>query len=90
VEFLKNDTATLILHSLYNVCFEAGKVPSTWSKHIITSILKSRNKDNLCLIELFPLLVLCLSYIAAFLMTELLNGPVMLIAEQKGRLWPVG
>ena len=44
-ELLKNDSALLMLHSLYNRCFAYGQVPSAWSKCIITPIPKSSTID---------------------------------------------
>jgi len=44
-EVLKNDTSVLVLHSLFNVCFQTGQIPSLWSKSIINPIPKSGNKD---------------------------------------------
>ena len=34
-EILKNDAAVLFLHSLFNICFDNGIVPSIWNKCII-------------------------------------------------------
>lgn len=45
-EVLKNHASVLVLHSLFNVCFETGQVPTTWSRSIINPIPKSGNKDK--------------------------------------------
>lgn len=44
-EVLKNDSSLLVLHSLFNVCFETRKVPTVWSRSIINPIPKSGNKN---------------------------------------------
>ena len=44
-EVLKNDTAIVVLHILFNVCFQTGQVPHLWSKSIINPIPKSSSKD---------------------------------------------
>lgn len=44
-EVLKNDTSIFILHSLFNVCFQSGQVPTLWSKSIINPIPKSSSND---------------------------------------------
>ena len=45
-EVLKNNTSVYVLHSLFNVCFETGRIPSMWAKSIISPIPKSGNKDK--------------------------------------------
>ena len=37
-EVLKNDSPVLLLHSLFNVCFQTGQVPTLWSRSIINPI----------------------------------------------------
>ena len=44
-EVLVNDATVLFLHSLFNVCFETGKVPLIWGKTIINPIPKSSSAD---------------------------------------------
>ena len=41
VESLKNNTSVLFLHSLFNICFNRGVIPSIWGKCIINPIPKS-------------------------------------------------
>lgn len=40
-ELLKNDSALVMLDSLFNRCFMSRSVPPAWSKGIITPALKS-------------------------------------------------
>ena len=44
-EILKNDAAVLFLHSLFNIYFDNGIVPSIWNKCIINPIPKSSCSD---------------------------------------------
>ncbi len=44
-EVLKNDTTISFMHVLFNVCFDAGVVPSLWGKCIINPIPKSSTSD---------------------------------------------
>lgn len=45
-EVLRNDTAVSFLHILFNVCFDAGVIPSDWGKCIINPIPKSCTDDK--------------------------------------------
>ena len=45
VDVLQNNTALLFLHVLFNVCFETGRIPSTWGKSIISPIPKTSTAD---------------------------------------------
>ncbi len=44
-EVLKNDTTISFMHVLFNVCFDAGVVPSLWGKCIINPLPKSSTSD---------------------------------------------
>ena len=44
-EVLKNDVAILFMHTLFNICFDKGIVPSIWGKCIINPIPKSSSSD---------------------------------------------
>ncbi|XP_053402804.1 uncharacterized protein LOC128558049 [Mercenaria mercenaria] len=44
-EVLKNDTAILFLHALFNTCFSNGTVPTVWGKSIVNPIPKSSASD---------------------------------------------
>ena len=44
-EVLKNDSAILFLHVLFNICFDKGTIPSEWGKCIINPIPKSSTSD---------------------------------------------
>ena len=44
-EVLKNAKVTTFLHQFFNVCFESGKIPETWSKGIINPIPKASTSD---------------------------------------------
>ena len=44
-EVLKNDKVISVLVSLFQLCFDSGKVPSAWKKSIICPIEKSKEKD---------------------------------------------
>ncbi|XP_052810397.1 uncharacterized protein LOC128238477 [Mya arenaria] len=44
-ETLKNETAIIVLHSLFNVCFHTGIIPKLWSRSIINPIPKSSCKN---------------------------------------------
>lgn len=35
-DVLKNDASVLVLHSLYNVCFHPGSLPSIWTNASLT------------------------------------------------------
>ncbi|WAR16591.1 hypothetical protein MAR_031185, partial [Mya arenaria] len=41
VEVLKNESAGMLLHILFHICFQTGKVPSSLSKNITNPIPKS-------------------------------------------------
>ena len=43
---LKNDVAILFMHTLFNICFDKGIVPSIWGKCIINPIPKSSYSDR--------------------------------------------
>lgn len=45
-EVLQNDTSVLFLHTLFNVCFSNGTVPSIWGKCIINPIPKPSMTDS--------------------------------------------
>ena len=45
-DVLKNSSSISFIHSLFNVCFKTGKIPSIWSKNIINPIPKSSTGDN--------------------------------------------
>ena len=45
-ETLNNKLTIYFLHSLFNVCFDTGSVPSTWQYGFITPILKCSNFDK--------------------------------------------
>jgi hypothetical protein len=44
-DVLKNEASLFVLHSLFNVCFQTGRIPSLWSKSIINPIPKSSSND---------------------------------------------
>jgi hypothetical protein len=44
-DVLKNDSSVMFLHSLFNVCFETGTIPTSWGKSIIYPIPKSSTND---------------------------------------------
>ena len=44
-EVLKNAKVIAYLHQFFNVCFELGKIPETWSKGIINPIPKASTSD---------------------------------------------
>ena len=44
-ELLSNDNCLPILSSLFNKCFESGKIPSIWLKAIVVPIPKGAEKD---------------------------------------------
>jgi hypothetical protein len=45
-EAIKNDTAVLFLHVLFNICFSNGTVPSSWGKCVINPIPKTGTQDS--------------------------------------------
>ena len=45
VDVLKNDTSVLFLQILFNVCFETGRIPTSWGKNIIIPIPKTSTAD---------------------------------------------
>ena len=45
-EVLKNTKVVAFLHSLFNICFETGKIPETWSRGIINPISKASTSDS--------------------------------------------
>ena len=45
VEVLKNDSTVIFLHTLFNICFSSGNVPSIWGKCIINPIPKASTND---------------------------------------------
>ncbi len=45
VEVVRNDSAILYMHHLFNICFESGIIPKIWSKSIINPIPKSSTAD---------------------------------------------
>ena len=53
---LKNDSAILFLHVLFNICFDEDVIPSDWGKGIINPI---PNQVPLTLGTLFPTVVSC-------------------------------
>ncbi|XP_060597913.1 uncharacterized protein LOC132751716 [Ruditapes philippinarum] len=44
-EALKNDTAVMFMHALFNVCFKSGTIPNIWGKNVINPIPKSASMD---------------------------------------------
>ena len=44
-EVCKNQIAIYVLHTLFNLCFKTGKVPSMWNRGIITPIPKCSTSD---------------------------------------------
>ncbi|XP_053391507.1 uncharacterized protein LOC128554275 [Mercenaria mercenaria] len=44
-EMYKNRVAITVLHRLFNVCFETGKIPTDWGKGMINPIPKSGSTD---------------------------------------------
>ena len=44
-EVLKNAKVIAFLHQFFNICFESGKIPETWSKGIINPIPKASTSD---------------------------------------------
>lgn len=45
-EVSRNDVSDSCLHSLFNVCYSKGIVPSEWEKCIINPIPKSNTQDK--------------------------------------------
>ena len=45
VELFKNNTALNALTRIFNICYDSGKIPSLWSKGMITPIPKSSTSD---------------------------------------------
>lgn len=45
VELFKNNTAFNVLTCIFNICYDFGKIPSLWSKGMITPIPKSSTSD---------------------------------------------
>ena len=46
-EALKNNTAVMFMHDLFNLCFKSGTIPTIWGKSIITPIPKSSSMDTM-------------------------------------------
>ncbi|CAG2209988.1 unnamed protein product [Mytilus edulis] len=46
IELYRNDILLYVLHNLFNKCFKFGKIPSMWSKGIITPIPKCSTADT--------------------------------------------
>ncbi len=46
-EVLKNDTAIIFLHHMFNVCFNHGIVPESWASSIVNPIPKNLTTDPL-------------------------------------------
>ena len=46
VEVLNNDTSVAFMHTLFNICFSKGIMPSMWGKCIINPIPKSSSLDK--------------------------------------------
>jgi hypothetical protein len=44
-EVLKNNECIEVLTNLFQLCFDAGKIPSVWRKSIISPIEKSKDND---------------------------------------------
>lgn len=44
-EIFRNNTCVHILHRVFNVCYETGKIPRDWGKGIINPIPKSNMLD---------------------------------------------
>jgi hypothetical protein len=44
-DVLKNDCSIMYMHSLFNICFTNGTIPTVWGKGIITPIPKSSTND---------------------------------------------
>ena len=45
-EVLKNAKVIAFLYQFFNVCFESGKIPETWSKCIINPIPKASTSNR--------------------------------------------
>ncbi len=45
VEVVRNVSAILYMHHLFNICFESGIIPKIWSKSIINPIPKTSTAD---------------------------------------------
>ena len=45
-EVLKNTKVIVVLQSFFNICFETGKIPETWSRGIINPISKASTNDS--------------------------------------------
>ena len=43
---LQNDEAISVLHQLFQLCFDSGKIPDVWRRAIISPIPKDTTKDN--------------------------------------------
>ena len=46
IEVLNNDSCVLYLAKLFNVCFQAGDIPESWSRGIINPIPKNLKDDS--------------------------------------------
>ena len=88
-EVYKNDTVINILMTLFQLCFDIGKIPSIWRKAMITPILKDSKFDQRVPLNYRGISLLCCS---AKLYSSVLNRRIerylddnnLLVDEQNG------
>ena len=79
----KNDGVVDVLHKLFQLCLDSGKIPSVWRKAIICPIPKDEKLDQKVPLNYRGISLLCCS---AKMYTSLLNSRLDVFLSAEGAL----
>ena len=88
-EVFFNASSVLLIHSLFEKCFESGILPDTWSESVIKPILKNKSNDpriplNYRGISLIPTMCKLFSMILNERLTKVIESLDIICDEQNG------